>query len=92
MNCLGWNCRGLGSPRTVRVLCDLVKDRSPDVLFLSETISVASKVESLRIILGFSQCFSVDRVGNGGELAVFWKNSARCQIASFLRTMSILSF
>lgn len=55
MNCLGWNYRGLGNPRTVRLLGDLLKDRKPDVLFLSETISTASKIEVLRIKFGFAQ-------------------------------------
>lgn len=69
--------------RTVQVLNDLVRDRNPDVLFLIETISVASKVEELRIKLGFSQCFSVDRVGRSGGLAVFWKSVVECNISRY---------
>lgn len=49
MNCVTWNCRGLGQPRTVRALSDLVRDRRPDILFLSETISVGRKIEDIRI-------------------------------------------
>lgn len=52
------------------MLRDLVRDRKPDVLFLSETISIANKIESLRIQMGFSQCFAVDRVGNSGGCSV----------------------
>ncbi|XP_074342959.1 uncharacterized protein LOC141680708 [Apium graveolens] len=79
MNLLGWNCRRLENPRTVRVLRDLVKDRTPDVLFLSEMISTDSRIESLCIQLGFSQCFSVDRVGHSSGLAdeTYWKQRAK---------------
>lgn len=83
MNCLGWNCRGLGSSRTVRALNDLVRGRKPDVLFLSETISVASKIEEFRIKFGFAQGFSVDRVGRSGGLAVFWRNNVDCSITGY---------
>lgn len=83
MNCLSWNCRGLGQPRAVRVLCDLVRDRNPDVLFLMETISVGSKMEELRIRMGFVSCFSVDRIGRSGGLAVFWKQNVNCSVFSY---------
>lgn len=53
MSCLSWNCRGLGKARTVQVLTDLVRDQNPDVLFLSETISGANKIEEIRVKLGF---------------------------------------
>ncbi|XP_074346246.1 uncharacterized protein LOC141685021 [Apium graveolens] len=85
MNCLSWNCRGLGNPRTVRVLGDLLKDRKPDILFLSETIYAANKIEDIRIRFGFVQCFSVDRVGRSGGLAIMWKNHVNCQIFGYSR-------
>lgn len=92
MNCVGWNCRGLGNSRTVRVLGDLLKDRKPDVLFLSETISVVSNIEFLRIKFGFAQCFSVDRIGRSGGLAVFWKSHVECQIAGYSQNHIDLQF
>lgn len=71
MKILSWNCRGLGSPRIVRVLGDLVRVHKPDFLFLCETIAFSNKVEEMCIKLGFAQCFSVDRVGRSGGLAIF---------------------
>lgn len=85
MNLLSWNCRGLGNPRTVCVLGDLLKSRKPDFLFLSETISTANKIEDLRIRFGFAQCFAVNRVGNSGGLAVFWKHHVRCEVMGYSR-------
>lgn len=58
MKCLSWNCWDLRKARTVHVLSDLIRDRKPEMLFLMETISVASKIEDLRIKLGFSNYFS----------------------------------
>ncbi|XP_074347397.1 uncharacterized protein LOC141686251 [Apium graveolens] len=83
MNILSWNCQGLGNPQTVRVLSDLLKSRKPDLLFLSETISYTNKIEELRVKFGFSQCFSVDRVGRSGGLAIFWKHNVNCEVTGY---------
>lgn len=83
MNILSWNCRGLGTLRTVRVLGDLIKAHNSNFLFLSETISFANKIEELRIKLGFAQCFSVDKVGRSGGLTIFWKNNVSCEITGY---------
>ncbi|XP_074363910.1 uncharacterized protein LOC141704586 [Apium graveolens] len=77
---LSWNCRGLGTPRTVRVLKEMTKSHRPNFLFLSETLVEGNKVEVLSSKLGFSNYFSVDRQGRGGGLAVFWKHNVRCSI------------
>ena len=37
MIALGWNCRGLGTPRTVRVLREFVQRWDPNIVFLTET-------------------------------------------------------
>lgn len=80
MSYLSWNCRGLGNPRAVRALNDLLRDRKPTFVFLIETIYFANKIEELRVLFGFDQCFSVDRVGQSGGLAVMWKHPVQCQI------------
>lgn len=54
MKILSWNCQGLGTPQTVRVLSDLVKVHRPEFLFLSETIFFSNKIEELRVMLGFA--------------------------------------
>lgn len=61
MNLLGWNCRGLGSPRIVRVLRDL--SQKLELLFLSETLVDRIKIEALASSLGFANFFAVDRQG-----------------------------
>ena len=79
MSILSWNCRGLGHPRTVQVLTELVKHKRPSVVFLMETLSYRNQLEYLRSKLGFENLFVVDRVGRRGGLALFWdvKTEAR---------------
>ncbi|XP_074378321.1 uncharacterized protein LOC141719854 [Apium graveolens] len=48
-----------------------------------ETISFANKIEELRVKYGFSQCFSVDRVGRSGGLAIFWKHNVACEVVGY---------
>lgn len=75
----------MGSPRTVRVLHDLIGEYKPDFLFLMETILVKSTIDKLAVSLGFASNFSVDRVGRSGGLAVFWRGNVDCSIQSFSR-------
>ena len=37
MNCLSWNCRGLGNPQTEDELVALVTAKDPKIVFLMET-------------------------------------------------------
>lgn len=80
MNLIGWNCRGLGKPRTVRVLNEMVKSHKPSILFLSETLAEGKKIEEVAMKIGFSEFYSVDRIGRSGGLAVFWKRNVRCTV------------
>ncbi|XP_074360389.1 uncharacterized protein LOC141701635 [Apium graveolens] len=80
---LSWNCRGLGNPRAVRVLRDILKTHQPELIFLSETLSVGNKIAELSSMFGFSNFFSVDRQGRGGGIAVMWKHSTSCEVVDF---------
>lgn len=79
MNLLSWNYRGIGKPRTVQVLRDLVTHQ-PNLLFLSKTLELNNKVEELASKLGFINCFSVGRQGRGGGLLVMWKQNMICSV------------
>jgi hypothetical protein len=80
---ISWNCRGLGSPNAIPDLKYLVRHFNPVLLFLSETLVSRNKTEQLRYLLGFDSCFSVDRSGRGGGLALFWRTSFSCQIVNY---------
>lgn len=80
MNLLSWNCRGLGNPRTVRVLGDVVKSLKPTFLFLSETKLQGEEIKELSERYGFVEYYAVDKVGQGGGLEVMWKASVKCRV------------
>lgn len=61
----------------------MLRTNKPNFLFLFETLSNASKIESLRICFGISQCFFVDCVGHSGGLTVFWRRHVNCEILSY---------
>jgi hypothetical protein len=83
MNIISWNCRGLGSPRTIPSLKYLVRVYKPDVLFLSETLCDSNKTEELRYLLCYDFCFTVNREGRGGGLALYWNSSFNCSITNY---------
>lgn len=80
MNLLSWNCRGLGTQSAVRVLGVMLNSYKPDLVFLSETLSVSNKIEEISSKFGFPNFFSVDRQGRGGGIAVLWKHTMACEI------------
>ncbi|KAL8523860.1 hypothetical protein ACS0TY_013717 [Phlomoides rotata] len=67
----------------VSALCELAKARRPDVIFLFETLFVASRVEEIRVKLNFESCFNVNCVGRSGGICVFWRVSSICNVVSF---------
>ena len=70
-----WNCRGLGNPRAVLALKDLVWSHQPNFIFLVETLVNQNKIDAIKKSLGYNGCFSVDCDGRSGGLAFLWKNS-----------------
>ncbi|XP_050238444.1 uncharacterized protein LOC126687935 [Mercurialis annua] len=74
MSILSWNCRGLGNPRTVRVLMDLVQVHKPVLVFLMETMINEAKVYKVCQKIGFEGSCIVSGSGHGGGLALFWKH------------------
>ncbi|VFQ64823.1 unnamed protein product [Cuscuta campestris] len=83
MSTLSWNCRGLGNPRTVREVVDVVSSKKPDFVFLMETKVNREHAERLRIKIEFEGLFYVDRTGLGGGLALLWKRNNTAQLLSY---------
>ena len=71
MNCITWNCRGLGNPETVRELQDLVKMEGPTLVFLCETKIEGRRVSELTNRFGFEGCYPVNSASLSGGLALF---------------------
>jgi exonuclease III len=73
MKLLSWNCRGLSRPAAVRTLRRLIRDQSPDILFISETKSSPSQVSATLNRLGFLLMTQVAAVGSSGGLVLSWR-------------------
>ncbi|CAM8897072.1 unnamed protein product [Rhodiola kirilowii] len=83
MRALAWNCRGLGQPRTIRELADMVGNFRPMVIGLQETKMDGRYLEAVRRRLGFGCGFTVDRKGLAGGLALWWKEDVDLHIISY---------
>ena len=74
MNCLVWNCRGLGNPRTVKELGGYIRAKDPAVVFLAETWADEARLKEVQRNIEFDNLFFVERnPRGGGGLALYWK-------------------
>jgi hypothetical protein len=73
MKLLSWNCRGLSCPSAIRSLRALIRNASPDVIFLSETKSSTPRVSSILNRLGFYLLFQCAASGASGGLVLAWR-------------------
>ena len=83
MNCIVWNCRGLGNPRTVQELTELVRTKDPEAVFVIETWLDADKLEMIRCKLSFANKLVVPRRNRGGGIVLFWKRDLALTIKSY---------
>ena len=83
MIALSWNCRGLGTPRSVRALRECVRRWDPKVVFLSETKKNIAGMKRVKVKLDFVNGFYVQREGKGGGLAMLWRKEVNLEIKSF---------
>ena len=85
MNSLGWNCRGLGNLRSVRVLGELVQRWNPNIIFLSETKIKKRAMEKIMEKINFVNGLIVPGKGRGGGLALLWKREVDLEIMGYSR-------
>lgn len=67
----------------VLALRQLIKTHKSNLVFLLETITHHNKIEDIRRLDGYEGCFSVDRIGRSGGVAILWKNSINCSIIRY---------
>lgn len=60
----------MGSPRAVRILRDLIKSQSPDLICLSKNLVESSGIHSIAVKFVFDNVFVVDKVGRSGGMPV----------------------
>ena len=83
MNCLAWNCHGLGNPGTVQEIARLVRAQDPSIMFLIETWQDDGPLERLCCQLQFANKFVVKSRNKGGGLCLLWKNEVKLRVQSF---------
>ncbi|XP_043720930.1 uncharacterized protein LOC122668429 [Telopea speciosissima] len=82
MRLISWNCQGLGSPRSVRALKNLLKSEKSDVIFLMETKSQLSRMSRIQRSLKLNNLFTVDATGTARGLALLWHDHITIDIRS----------
>ena len=83
MNCVVWNCRGLGNPRAVQELTVLVCSKDLAAVFIIETWLDDDRLEVIRCKLSFANKLVVPRRNREGGLVLFWKCDLALNIKSF---------
>ena len=83
MRALGWNCRGLGNPRSVRALRNLVQQWDPDFVFLSETKLKKRSMEKKKMSVGFINGLIIPSHGRSGGLTFLWKKEISVDVQSY---------
>ena len=77
------NCCGLGNSRAVLALCELLRNKKPDFIFLIETFVNFNKIELINNKLDYEACFPVDSNGHSGGLAFIWKHKRMFSLLNF---------
>lgn len=85
MKILSWNARGIGNPRAFRFLSDLLRDRRPSIVFLSETKCEEKTTEGIKRCGNFFGCFAVKSLGSKGGLCLLWKDEVDLRVSSYSR-------
>ena len=73
MKILAWKCRGLARLAVVQTLRRLIRDQSPDILFLSKTKISHPQVSATLNSLGFFLVSQVAAIGISGGLVLTWR-------------------
>jgi hypothetical protein len=61
----------------------MVKEKQPSFVFLIETLCRKQRMEWIRVKLGFTGYFVVDRVGRSGGLTLLWREAGALEIFNF---------
>ncbi|GLT65413.1 hypothetical protein SLA2020_378480 [Shorea laevis] len=70
MKLLSWNCRGLSRDSAIRSLRVLIRNTSPDVIFLSETKTAPPSASAILNRLGFYLISQVPPSGSRGDFCL----------------------
>ncbi|KAM6568466.1 hypothetical protein CsatB_016451 [Cannabis sativa] len=83
MSILSWNCHGLGNPRALQFLKDIIIQKRPKYVFLCETLSRKDTLEKVKSVIGFEGLLTVDACGRSGGIALLWKVQDEVQLLGY---------
>lgn len=83
MRALGWNCRRLGNPWSVRTLRNLVQQWNPEFVFLSETKLKKMSMEKKKVSISYTNGLVIPSHGRNGGLAFLWKKDITVDVQSY---------
>jgi hypothetical protein len=82
MKLLAWNCRGLSRASAIRSLRGLVREHSPEILFLSETKTQSATAIVILNNLGYFLMSHVSPIGSKGGLLLAWRHGVNLECFS----------
>lgn len=82
MNCIVWNCRELRNLRIEKELEEIIQEKNPSVVFISETLAEEARLDMIQQNLDLENKWVVLRVGHGGGLVLFWKASVNLVVSN----------
>ncbi|KAL7090069.1 hypothetical protein ACP275_12G017100 [Erythranthe tilingii] len=83
MKIIYWNWQGLAKPKAVRALRQLLKESSPDILFLCELkTSLSPSISNALLSSSLTNSFVVPPIGFSGGLLLAWNNAFTLTITS----------
>lgn len=72
MNFISYNYRGFGNPCIACSLNHMAKKYKPFMLFLIKTKLPRSRIQQIKMKIGYQNLLTIDSVGVGGGFALFW--------------------
>lgn len=84
MKNISWNYQGFRNPPTICELNRLIREKKPSIsFFLIETKILTAQVEKIHCRNCLTHYFSVNPIGRGGSLALFWNDDITLEVINF---------
>lgn len=83
MSVLSWNFRGLGNPRVVQFLQEIIFQKKSSIVFLCETLCKREKVEQVKSRMGYEGSFVVEARGHSGGISIIWRKQDEGKVLSY---------
>ena len=80
---LSWNCRGFGNPCAVTVLSHLVREKSPNVLFLMKMKRTVDEMKTIQADLHYDAMLMVPCIRRVSGLAMLWKERVDLHVQNY---------